>query len=98
MHPTGYALLSQVVVEDCGCSSSTMAACHMQCMSDPACNDMMVDKGTPAMGSACETCILAEGDKGTGSQCAAGAAFGMTCQNDADCKALVMCVAGCLGG
>jgi hypothetical protein len=99
-HAAGYALLSQLVVESCGCSASTTvpAPCKSDCMSDPACTDNMPNMGTPVMGSACETCILAEGDKGASSQCAGTAAFGMDCQNDTDCKELVMCVTACLGG
>jgi hypothetical protein len=99
-HAAGYTLLSQIVVEKCGCDTTAtpFPPCNMQCMSDPACTDAMPNKGTPVVGSACEMCILAEGDKGANSQCAAGAAFGMTCQNDADCKALVMCVTACLTG
>lgn len=99
-HATGYALLSQLVVESCGCNTSgnVPAPCNMQCMNDPACTDMMPNKGTPVMGSACETCILAEGAKGASSQCSAVAAYGDTCMMDTDCKALVTCVAACLGG
>jgi hypothetical protein len=97
MHQTGYALLSQIVVEKCGCATDANAACHNDCMADAACTDDMPNMGLPMSGSACETCITTEAAKGAGSTCVSGAAFDPACQGDADCAAFVTCALGCGG-
>lgn len=93
MHQTGYALLSQIVVEKCGCTNG--GPCNTDCSGDAACTDNMPNMGLPMSGSACETCIQMQAAMGAGSQCVSGAAFDNACQNDADCSAFVTCALGC---
>jgi hypothetical protein len=91
-HPAGFMVLNEQVVQSCGCTAG--AACATQCMSETACTTKM---GLPPSGDPCDMCIQAEGAKGVQSSCAASAALGMTCKNNTDCNALIMCETACFG-
>jgi len=93
MHQAGYATLTQIVVQKCGCDAGS--TCNTDCVADPACTDNMPNKGLAATGSPCETCVAAEGAKGSSSQCVLAAGTGSDCQGDADCQAFVICALGC---
>jgi len=95
MHMTGFALLSQVVAEKCGCATDANAACKTQCGQEAYCTDGMANMGLPTSGDACATCLQTEAAKGINSTCTSNSAFDPACQNDADCKAFVSCAINC---